>query len=496
MAFKIAPQRMLKASTGQTFMATVFSRRIEIAWLTAAVGIGLILRVYFMTQPMRYDESLAYLYFANRGFWDMFFYPLPNNHVFHTLMVRLCTEIFGHAPSVIRLPAFLFGLASIPLAFAVCRELHPRPTGLMTALLTAVFPYLVLYSTMARGYAVIVFLTLALTLTGLRASADPTPTKGFATGLIAALGLFTVPSMLFPVAGLYLWIALLVFGREKGLTTATLKFFACGITTTVAVTLALYTPVLMITGGLEPIVANRFVRGLPWVDFFLQLGPHFRLTLRDFSRNVSWPLLLVGGVFFCTGLLRVARDRSRPALLLLPSLFFGSAVVLLAKHSIPFARTWIYILPFLFIYIDIGAGDWASRLPSKVGVLFKPAGVLLAAVACAVMIRHDTIAAYPDTGRFPEAERVVRYLETVMRPDDELRIGVPADGPVYYYMIHYAVPRKGQTATPAVAAEYFIVQKSAYTVEQMTSKAVEKLFEFGDAAVYRSREAADPAPAE
>jgi len=79
-------------------------------WLAMITGIGLTVRGYFLAQAMRYDEAYTFLNFVNRGLFRIFYYPLPNNHVLHTILVRASIGIFGSHPVAIRLPAFLAGV--------------------------------------------------------------------------------------------------------------------------------------------------------------------------------------------------------------------------------------------------------------------------------------------------------------------------------------------------------------------------------------------------
>ena len=51
-----------------------FFKQPDIAWLAIILGIGLVLRVYFLSQPMRYDESFSFMIFADRSWKDVFFY--------------------------------------------------------------------------------------------------------------------------------------------------------------------------------------------------------------------------------------------------------------------------------------------------------------------------------------------------------------------------------------------------------------------------------------
>ena len=244
-------------------MRSSIASRGDAAWLCAIVGVGLVLRGAFLGTPMWYDESYSFLHFVRPGWPLLFDYPLPNNHVLHTLLVKLSTLVWGEHPVSLRLPAFLAGVASIPLTFILCRKLGQKRSGFVAAMGMSVAPYLVLYSCMARGYSLVVCLSLALALSALYVAGRSTWASLLVFSGLAALGLMTMPSMLFPIAGLVVWVAcLLVLQGRSAL--AVLEFVVRCSVTLYALTLILYTPSIAVSGGVESIVANRFVLPVPW----------------------------------------------------------------------------------------------------------------------------------------------------------------------------------------------------------------------------------------
>src|SRR5205807_1142091 len=82
--------------------------------------------------------AATYLFYVRKPpLYGLVSYTLPNNHVFHTLLVSVSTFLFGDHPWAIRLPAFLAGVAMIPLAFAAARRIHGDAAGLITAAFVA-----------------------------------------------------------------------------------------------------------------------------------------------------------------------------------------------------------------------------------------------------------------------------------------------------------------------------------------------------------------------
>ena len=64
--------------------------RTHWATLATVCVLGFGLRAAYLAQPIRYDEAATYLAFASRPVWlAVADYSYPNNHIFHTLLVKL-----------------------------------------------------------------------------------------------------------------------------------------------------------------------------------------------------------------------------------------------------------------------------------------------------------------------------------------------------------------------------------------------------------------------
>ncbi len=95
------------------------------------------------------------------------------------VFIGFWNRIFGDSELALRMPSLLFGLASIPLMYAVGSRLLSRKAGMLAAFVLAVSPVHIWYSTEARPYTANVLLVLAATLAFCRLA--QTPRKRFAT---------------------------------------------------------------------------------------------------------------------------------------------------------------------------------------------------------------------------------------------------------------------------------------------------------------------------
>ena len=447
-------------------------------WVGLALLVGIGLRGYFLAQPMRYDESFTFLNFVNRDLKYLFFYPLPNNHVLHSILIKASTLIWGEHPVSIRLIAFLAGIALIPAVYCLCRTLGQ--SGIFASIAIAVSPYFVLYSTNARGYTLLVLFALVLALIGIQIKKKPSIVRTLLFSLIAALGMLTMPSMLFPLAGIYLWVLLLLLINGHTKKDIFYTFAVLSVLITSTLTALFYTPVILVSNGIESIVANRFVKAQPWQDFVSHAYPHFKQTYNDFTRDIPVLLVLMTMLLVAFGIKNAIKQRNWPIVLVLPSIVLTSALIFVIKQKIPFERTWIYIIPFFILVADSGFTYLIAKVSDRIKLFLKIVTLGISIFIALSVMSKNAISTYQDTGVFDEAEIVVKYLKPIISDTDSLYIKAPANWPVYFYMWYHNVPQIKQGKHPESQNEYFIIMKSKYSFAKMTNKKYISLLDIGD----------------
>lgn len=103
--------------------------------------------------PITFDEAYTYLRFARQPVDDILSdYSFPNNHILHTLLVKVSYSSFGDACWALRLPGWLGGVLFLGGMFAVCRRL-PSPAKTLVPIATAFLPIVMDYHALARGYS-------------------------------------------------------------------------------------------------------------------------------------------------------------------------------------------------------------------------------------------------------------------------------------------------------------------------------------------------------
>ena len=378
--------------------------RLVVCLITA---VAFLCRLAALGQPMRYDESITWAYFVGRP-WSTIIssYQFPNNHVLHSLLAKLAVSAVPFAPWALRLPAFLAGAAIVPLTWAVGRRFADRGTALLGAALTAASTTLVLYSTNARGYSIVVmlFLVMLLVADGIRRGRAR---RGWVMlTLLAAAGLYTIPVMLYPMGVVSLWLVL--DSRRMPSPERWRRIGAVALSAAGAVMLAalLYLPIIR-SAGLSALIGNKFVAPSSWIQFALELPKFFAETLGTWSAPLPWWSALVLPVLALLGLRRISPSEA-PSLAL--AAFVWCGVLLVATHRVPFVRVWLFLLPLFLLAVARGLIHvWRDTVGHR-----RPAWRIDPAwVAACVVVLLGTVAVRSraainssDTGAFAPAREV------------------------------------------------------------------------------------------
>ena len=445
-------RHFLSRVLGPALIGCFVSRR-DNALLLMIVAAGLALRLLFIDQPMRADESSTFMVYAKGDLASALTYLSPNNHVLHTLFVKAATAMFGGSPEAIRLPALAFGCLSIVLAFCACRRLGSN--GLAAATIVSISPYLVLFSTNARGYTLLVCLVLLLLIVGDLFIRRPTAGGATIFALVAALGMLTMPTMAFALAGIFAWMGWCTIARASaGSTPALAQLFWCGVKS-VAFSLVLYAPTIWLS-GVAALLSNEFVRPQSMGAFASGLRWHVEATAHQFTRDVSWGALAVVGIVCIYGLWRSLRDPSSRIVSLCICLVAGAVALLLATRRIPFERTWIYWIPIVALLADVGLTRAIAAM-NGLGRAFLVASFLLAMATPALHTAQGSVAKYDDTGLFTDGPEVGKLLAGDMSDGDGLFIPCCQNYSVFYYLWRFGAPAYSYETRPAQGKTYYVV---------------------------------------
>ena len=142
--------------------------------IVGLVLIGAALRLAIASQDLYADELATYWVSTTHGFTGVIEAVASTAEITPPLSFLLTwlTTRLGRTPELVRLPALLAGLASIPLVHAVGLRTVGRRAAVLAAALTTLSPFMIFYSAEARGYGVLMALVLLSTLALLKALED------------------------------------------------------------------------------------------------------------------------------------------------------------------------------------------------------------------------------------------------------------------------------------------------------------------------------------
>lgn len=462
-------------------LAICFQSRLDNIGLLVALLIGTYIRAHFVDQPMRFDEASTFNLFINHDWTQVFSYLAPNNHVLHTILVKLSTVSLGNDPVAMRIPAFTFGTLCIVLMFCVSRILGGA--GSFAALITATQPYLILFSTNARGYSLLVFFVLALVILGYTVALRPNLVKTIGFAFVAALGLLVMPTMAFPLTGIYCWLVWVAYKNGVSFKEFFLRHWIPGGIAIILLTGLLYTPVIL-HSGLASIVNNEYVSAGTVETFITGLRWHLESTTRQFLRDLptAFSLLLLAVTSF--GIYRAYQTSGNRITSLVLSCLISAALLLLIKLRIPFDRTWIYFIPLLAIATDFGVNDVLTRVRRKTRFALYSVAVIAAIGLASELTKTGAIRQNTETGIFPAGPAIGRYLATHMQTGDGLFIECCENYSLFYYLSLYGSTRYTYSPEHANQDNYYVVPNGKQLKSITTEQSLDMIFEADGTKIY------------
>lgn len=408
--------------------------------LLIIILIGAALRIHYLERPIYTDEAYTYLYFVRDGWRDVLTdYREPNNHIFQTILAWASVTHFDHQPYALRLPALASGILLLPLVYIAGARLYTPSAGLIAAGFTAVSVPLAEYAVNARGYSFIAlfFALLVILAADFKRGSSNQVGRALAYGIVAALGLYTVPIMLYPLGAVSLWVVLSVLLEHRGVIRwQRLGVFAMGLTFGAWLTVLLYTPIIR-TNGLDAVIGNRFV---------LSLSPEaFRQTVINFpgeflayiAQGMPHPLYWLLSIFAGIAIIFhrfISQDRIP---LILPTAIWLTVLVII-QYVLPPIRTWIFLVVLWCLLTGAGLAlifRWL-RLATWVPLV----SVMLVLMFSVQLWQADALNHTVTYKVEPDAEPTAAYLTTRLQPADRILLTNGAIHNFEYYLDAYGHP--------------------------------------------------------
>jgi hypothetical protein len=420
----------------------------HIKWILGAITIlGMVMRIWKINDPIAYDEAYTFIYFATREFRHILAdYSAPNNHILHTILVRISYELFGDRPWIVRLPALLAGTLCIPAAYLAARRILSGHQSLAAAALVALTPWFISYSANGRGYTLLILFALFLANLGALLIHQQSRAALAAYAITAALGFYTIPIFLYPMAGISLWVlaTYLTAGEPWRDRSSKAWTFLAACTLAGLMTLLLYSPVIIFGTGLDSIISNEFVESRDGAMFVENLRPRAARTWESWMMGISPAVeyLLLSGFLLSTLFYGKASRQRLPLQLFL---VLAIAILLVVQRVVPLARVWMYLEAFYMIFAGAGLVWLAELLLNSVGKSIYTAGIVPAAILLAfiVVFTGQYLGTQPGSATasrdLPE-QYAAEYLASHLQAGDKILSIAPVDIQTAYYLYMNGVP--------------------------------------------------------
>lgn len=463
-------------------------------WALAAITVlAVSIRLIFISRPMLHDEAYTFVAFASRSLWTVIAdYELPNNHVFHTILVYLAYHLLGNQPWVIRLPAFIAGVLCVPATYLTGNLLYNRKIALVGAALVASAPIMIEYSTNARGYTLICLFTLLVLSFAVYVKDHRNLIAWLAIVILASLGFYTIPVMLYPFGMVMLWLLSSTLLKDTPAYTRSsfLTYLILTVAGVAVFSALLYLPVF-IQSGIQAVVANNFVRPLSyealWESLRIRAANTRDQWLADLPIFVGY-LSLIG---FAASLFLHRRLSSQRVPLQLAAIVWIAAALSVQRVA-PQARIWLFLLPIYLLWAV--AGIWGIlSLPFTPRLQKYSQGIALAlAILLPLASLASAMAKAPiDQESAGVEEGITIYLKDHLKAGDLVVIQAPMATPLLYYFRQYEISSDYFNRDRTDIRRAFVVVSSKYdqTLEGvLNKKGLGKRFDLEQAIiVYHSR---------
>lgn len=420
-----------------------------IYWFLGAITlIGLVIRFWKISQPIAYDEAYTFIQYATQGFKHILAdYSAPNNHILHTILVRIFYGIFGRQIWVVRGPALLAGILCIPAAYFAARRIFDAQQSLASAALVALTPWFISYSVNGRGYTLIILFSLLLANLGALLIEEQKRIALAAYGIIAALGFYTIPIFLYPMAGISLWVLVTYLTAAEPWKARSIKVrdFLLACVLAGLLTLLLYLPVILFGTGFASITSNEVVESRAWSVFLENLQPRATKTWESWMQGIGPTIqyILLAGFLISILFYRKASNQKLPLQIFL---ILGAAIMLILQRVAPLARVWIYLEAFYLIFAAGGLVWLVELLLNRFTEPENAVKVLSTAILIGMMVMFTGIylqtqqgSLVPNQNDFPE-QHAAEYLASHLQTGDKILSLSPVDIQTAYYLYMYGIP--------------------------------------------------------
>jgi len=424
------------------FISFIQKDKIDLIFLLLIIALSIIIRLFYINQPMRHDEAITFLSFVKKPLIkSLSDYSSSNNHLFHTFLSHIFYVIFGNREWVIRMPAFISGLLIIPASYFTTRVFYNKFAAILTAGLVAASSTMVAYSTNARGYTIIILFFLVCLAVARYIKDEDNKALWFIFIILSILGFFTLPMFLYPIGLIYVWLLLCLIFKDSNLDKRTLFkniIFSVGII--FLITLLFYTPaiIFLIT---ETGIVQDAIKSHSLGDFIQQLPSWMNSIWNRWNSDIPSVISIILAICFFLSIIFNHKQKAPKIPVVAAAIVWLVPLVLIHRPTM-FERVWLFLLP---IYLMVSASGlvFALRFILRKENIFKivvfTLVILLTLGIGFNVIQSKSVYYSTETGTLQDAEEITIFLKDKLKYPDRLIVGCPSEWPLPYYFDRYGV---------------------------------------------------------
>jgi uncharacterized membrane protein len=326
--------------------------------------LGAALRIYRLDTDLWIDEIGSFQYAMSVTVGELFrTFSSPNQHLMNSLLERLSVAALGEHDWTIRLPAAVFGIATVPAMYWLARPIMRGWQSLAVAFLTAVSYHHIWFSQNGRGYSG--YLLFSVLATGALYRLLEAPRRRWIVlyAVTAVLALSSLIIAAFVIIAHVALAAVFVFRRHRAAepVAPVVRALGAAFGITALASLVIYGPTAI---ELLRVVGTAYVReGTGFRPISLEF---LRETLRGLGAGFG-SLAVVGAVPFlalvAVGTLSLMRRGWFVVLTFVLALGMMAAVVV-AAGWLTSPRFFILVVPLAFL-VAVESLDLVARLLSS-----------------------------------------------------------------------------------------------------------------------------------
>jgi hypothetical protein len=322
-----------------------------------------------------------------------------------------------------------------------------KETGVLAAGLAAMYPAMILVSTNSRGYPLIALITLILWALAMYIKASKNRFGWILFSGFTALGLYTVPTMVYSYALIAVWLLLSWYRKDVSpdyQSSQFLKYLLSAGIASAIFTWLLYMPVFFESGA-AAVIANptqelqevnyaRFLESLfaraesAWTSWQEGIPPYFSL------------LTAIG--FICVW---VAQRKASVHKVFFPyAVLLGILPILIVQRAMPWARVWSPLMP-LFLILGSGGIIYLLNLGKmyinpSIQIIGQGLILGLVLVNSLLWVNQDTHEMEVLLGGKGDEEQAADFLKSEFQEGDMLVVTAPSSPAIWYYTRQLGIP--------------------------------------------------------